>query len=84
WHDENSPGYLSYLGYLLPICRKQIDEFFEICYAKIDRCLHIHNQRSLSVLGRSTIVNSGLWHVIWAAQPSKSFLQKVQTRVRQF
>ncbi|KAI8602517.1 hypothetical protein EDD21DRAFT_320277, partial [Dissophora ornata] len=77
WHDENSPGYLRYLGYPVPICRKQID-----------RCLHIQSQRSLSVLGRGTIVNSlalsKLWHVLWVAQPSKSFLQKVQTRVRRF
>jgi hypothetical protein len=68
WHDRSSPTPLIYLGY--PICSSitQRNMAYSKLYDDIKACCHIHSQRSLSIRGRATVLNSliysKLWHVL--------------------
>lgn len=88
WHDQNNDSFLTYLGFPVPLSTNHVDLFFDRLLAKIARCLQIHSQRVLSILGRGTIVNSlalsSLWHVLWAFQPSAAWTLRMRATVRLF
>ncbi|KAI7821240.1 hypothetical protein BC939DRAFT_387732, partial [Gamsiella multidivaricata] len=88
WRDENTPAHLPYLGYPVPICQGQVNLFFNACLEKIKKILFLQGRRSLSVLGRSTILNalvlSKLWHALWVVSPSPAFMTALRKEIRNF
>ncbi|KAG0041516.1 hypothetical protein BGZ90_009800, partial [Linnemannia elongata] len=58
WHDSTSREALIYLGFPIFFGKHQEITFWDKIYAKIKAGLDIHSSRTLSVLGRATIVNA--------------------------
>ena len=81
WFDQTSEQALVYLGYPLYHTPRQRDRFLDQLIQKIKSACDIHSQRSLSILGRATIVNvpilSTLWHILRVCLVLKSFFEKV-------
>jgi hypothetical protein len=88
WHDDTSPEALIYLGFPLFFGKQQQDLFWSKVFAKVKAGIDIHSARSLSVLGRATIVNalllSRLWHLAWVVPFPTKFLDKVRQAVIKF
>lgn len=88
WHDHNSADALIYLGFPIPFNHNQEQGFWDKMLKKIQSTIAIHSSRSLSVLGRATIVNSlilsRLWHLSWVVKPPPDFLRKVKSAVSSF
>lgn len=88
WHDETSSDALIYLGFPLFFGKAQQNSFWNKVLAKIKAGIDIHSARSLSVLGRATIVNalllSRLWHLAWVVPFPVKFLDKVRQLVIKF
>ncbi|KAG1453072.1 hypothetical protein G6F56_007662 [Rhizopus delemar] len=58
WHDHTSPNSVIYLGFPLYNSVTQRDTFLNQLLTKIFTACNIHVQRSLSVRGHATVVNS--------------------------
>jgi hypothetical protein len=83
-----SPSTLTYLGFLVFFGREQATFFWNNTLAKIRAGIASQSSRSLSVLGRATIVNalilSRLWHLAWVVPFPKWFLTKVRQAIASF
>lgn len=88
WHDPTSDTFITYLGFPVPTGEAHVKLFFDHLLDKITNGLRIHSQRSLSVLGRGTIVNalalSKLWHVLWVFQPTAAWHNRLRQVVCAF
>lgn len=88
WHDCQSPKPVIYLGFPLFTSIAQRDSFLDTILDTITKACQIHQQRSLSVRGRATIVNtlilSKLWHVLRVVSTPVSFLNSIQSIVMKF
>ncbi|KAG0934661.1 hypothetical protein G6F30_009715 [Rhizopus arrhizus] len=88
WHDCRSPQPVIYLGYPLSTSTSQRDRYLETILCKIKSACVLHSQRSLSIRGRVTIVNSlilsKLWHILRVVSVPLSFLDKVRSIVSSF
>lgn len=88
WHDRSSVSPLTYLGY--PICSSitQRNVAYSQLYNKIKSACLIHSQRSLSIRGRATVLNSllysKLWHVLRLANFTQSQLNSFRSLGSQF
>jgi len=88
WHDHNSADALIYLGFPIFFNHDQERGFWNKMMKKIQAAIAIHSSRSLSVLGRATIINSlilsRLWHLSWVVKLPLDFLRKVKSAVSSF
>ncbi|KAG1470323.1 hypothetical protein G6F56_002749 [Rhizopus delemar] len=88
WHDHTSPNSIIYLGFPLYSSVTQRDSFLNQLLIKTSTACNIHAQRSLSVRGRATVVNtlilSTLWHVLRVTSTPSSFLNQIQSCVSKF
>ncbi|KAK3812341.1 MAG: hypothetical protein J3R72DRAFT_530167 [Linnemannia gamsii] len=88
WHDGSSTETLIYLGFPVLFGSDQTTAFWNKILAKIRAGIAFHSSRSLSVLGRATIVNalilSRLWHLAWVMSFPAWFLTKVRGRSQDF
>jgi hypothetical protein len=88
WHDRSSANPLTYLGF--PICSSitQRNMAFSNLYDKIKSACFIHSQRSVSIRGRATILNtliySKLWHVLRLAIFTQTQLLRLRSLGSQF
>ncbi|ORE22962.1 hypothetical protein BCV71DRAFT_167443, partial [Rhizopus microsporus] len=68
WHDHSSVGPLTYLGFPLFSITAQHDVYLNHLVQTIRNSCDAHANRSLSVRGRATALNtlilSRLWHVL--------------------
>jgi hypothetical protein len=69
-------------------CREQATTFWNKILGKIKTGINMHSSRSLSVLGRATVVNalilSRLWHLVWVTPFPSSFLSKIRQAITRF
>jgi hypothetical protein len=88
WHDCRSSSPVIYLGFPLCSSTRQRDSFLQLLLDKIASACQIHKQRSLSVRGRSTVVNSlilsKLWHVLRVLTVPATFFKSVQSIISNF
>jgi endonuclease/exonuclease/phosphatase family metal-dependent hydrolase len=88
WHDCTAAGPLTYLGFPLYSSTKQRDSYLNALLDKIRDACNIHSQRSLSIRGRVTILNtlilSKLWHVIRVTSVPLSFFSKLKSIMSSF
>ncbi|KAG1298643.1 hypothetical protein G6F66_001534 [Rhizopus arrhizus] len=68
WHDKSALSPLIYLGYPVYSSVTQRNQFVDQLLTKVKLSCQIHSQRSLSIRGRMTVLNtliySKLWHVL--------------------
>ncbi|KAK3805464.1 MAG: hypothetical protein JOS17DRAFT_661224, partial [Linnemannia elongata] len=88
WHDSSSAETLIHLGFPVLFGSDQTTVFWNKILAKIREGIALHSSRSLSVLGRATIVNalilSRLWHLAWVTSFPAWFLTKVRAAITGF
>ncbi|KAK3834181.1 MAG: hypothetical protein JOS17DRAFT_669046, partial [Linnemannia elongata] len=88
WHDHNSADALIYLGFPTFFNRDQKKGFWDKLMKKLQSAMAMHSPRTLSVLGRTAIVNSlilsRLWHLSWVVKLPLDFLRKVKAAVSKF
>ncbi|KAG1447100.1 hypothetical protein G6F56_009366 [Rhizopus delemar] len=88
WHDHTFPNSLVYLGFPLYSSITQRDSFLDKLLSKVSTACKTHSQRSLSVRGRATVVNtlilSTLWHVLRVTSTPLSFLDKICSCIAKF
>ncbi|KAG0972936.1 hypothetical protein G6F28_013793 [Rhizopus arrhizus] len=78
WHDKSALSPLIYLGYPVYCSVTQRNQFVDQLLTKVKLSCQIHSQRSLSIRGRVTVLNtliySKLWHVLRVRIPRLSRL----------
>ncbi|KAG1520551.1 hypothetical protein G6F52_007555 [Rhizopus delemar] len=88
WNDRTSDSPVVYLGFPLHLTVSQRNQFLDTLFKGIESSYRIHSQRSLSIRGRITIVNSlilsRLWHVLRVLSVPKRFLHRVRSAVSSF
>ncbi len=88
WHDKDKDEALIYLGFPVAFSKQQAENFWNKMKGKIQGALAIHATRSLSILGRGTIVNAlvlaRLWHIVWVAIPTRQFTKQLHKIIRDF
>ncbi|KAG1391439.1 hypothetical protein G6F60_012567 [Rhizopus arrhizus] len=88
WHDNRSLEPLVYLGFPLSSNLSQRNSFLEKLLSKIRSACNMHSQRSLSVRGRVTILNtlilSKLWHVLRLVSAPLAFFDKLKSIMSSF
>ncbi|KAG1037764.1 hypothetical protein G6F43_012795 [Rhizopus delemar] len=88
WHDRTAPDPITYLGFPLSLSITQRDSFLDKLHINIATACKLHSQRSLSVRGRATIVNSlilsKLWYVLRVIWVPVAFLDKIKSTVSRF
>jgi hypothetical protein len=88
WHDCITAGPLTCLGFPLYLSTKQRDSYLNALLDKIRNACNAHSQRSLSIHGRVTILNtlilSELWHVIRVTSVPLSFFSKLKPTMSSF
>ncbi|KAG1533569.1 hypothetical protein G6F51_012544 [Rhizopus arrhizus] len=88
WHDCRSLEPLIYLGFPLCSSSAQRNFFLDNLLHKIRISCNLHSQRSLSIRGRVTILNtlvlSKLWHVLRLTSAPLSFFDKVKSLMSSF
>ncbi|KAG1445074.1 hypothetical protein G6F55_012092 [Rhizopus delemar] len=82
WHDRSSTLPATYLGYPLCSSISQRNEHLSQLLGQIKTAGQLHSQRSLSVRGRVTVLNtlvlSKLWHVLCLIYVPSSFISKLK------
>ncbi|KAG1305043.1 hypothetical protein G6F64_008697 [Rhizopus arrhizus] len=88
WHDRTAPDPITYLGFPLSSSITQRDSFLDKIHTNIATACKIHSQRSLSVRGLATIVNSlilsKLWYALRVIWVPVAFLDKIKSTVSRF
>ncbi|CEP20204.1 hypothetical protein [Parasitella parasitica] len=88
WHDARSPTSVRYLGFPLYIYIAQRNVFLEQLLDKVRQGCLIHQQRGLSVRGRSTVLNSlilsKLWHILRVITVPVSFFNSINSVIPSF
>ncbi|CAO3569417.1 unnamed protein product [Mortierella alpina] len=88
WHDKNKEDALTYLGFPVAFSKQQAANYWDRLTTKIQGALAIHSTRSLSVLGRGTVVNAlvlaRMWHIVWVATPTRQFNKQLHKIIRDF
>jgi hypothetical protein len=88
WYDSDSPSYIKYLGYPIWFTKVQRDAFCDETILKLQSSLDRHMTRSISVYGRTRMVNSlflaRLWHFLRITPLPSTFIKKVTSMVYQF
>ncbi|KAG1136076.1 hypothetical protein G6F37_012404 [Rhizopus arrhizus] len=88
WHDKSCPTAAIYLGFPLTQSSTQLKDFLANLIVRVQKQADYLSQRNLSVLGRSTVVNSlilsRIWHAIRVIAPPRDFLSKIRSIVIQF
>lgn len=88
WHDARSPAPIRYLGFPLYSSITQRNVFLEQLLEKVRQGCLIHQQRGLSVRGRSTVLNSlilsKLWHVLRVVTVPVSFFNSINSVISSF
>ncbi|CEP18787.1 hypothetical protein [Parasitella parasitica] len=88
WHDARSPCSVRYLGFPLYTSIAQRNVYLNKLLDKVRQGCLIHQQRGLSVRGRSTVLNSlllsSLWHVLRVVTVPVSFFASLQSIISSF
>lgn len=88
WHDSNSPSAITYLGYPLYTNEIQLSSFLLNTENKLNNQINILKQRSLSIRGRSLIVNSlllsRLWHILRVTIVPDKWLAKIKKKIYEY
>ena len=82
WHDRLSTHPLIYLGFPLYSSKMRRDIFFADLLRKISDACHIYSQRTLSIGGRSTVINTLILCKLWHVLRVTTFTVSQMTRIR--
>jgi hypothetical protein len=86
--DRFSTDIIAYLGFLIVHMQTQQLQIEHKFLTTFDRVIQPHSNRSLSFRGRATVVNtlalSKLWHSLRLLNPSSSFFDQLQRKIRDF
>ncbi|CEP12277.1 hypothetical protein [Parasitella parasitica] len=81
WHDARSPSPVRYLGFPLHTSLAQRDSYLAQLLEKVQQGYLIHQQRGLSVPGKSTVK---LWHVLRVLTVPASFFNSLTSVISSF
>jgi hypothetical protein len=88
WHDNSHTSPAIYLGYPLYSNTIQLNNFLTNVSNKIQRHIHILQNRQLSVKGKAIVCNSlllsKLWHIIRVTIVPSKWLQEINTMIRDY
>ncbi|CEP07582.1 hypothetical protein [Parasitella parasitica] len=87
-HTVKDPDPLIYLGFPLIQCTQQRTNFVTAFVRKLKQGLQVHTGRSLSVVGRATVVNTLLlskcWYILRVTPFTQRDLARIQSVAIQF
>ncbi|KAG2192331.1 hypothetical protein INT46_008857 [Mucor plumbeus] len=88
WYDNNSSGYIKYLGYPIWFSIQQRDVYVSELTGHITSTAEMFSTRQISLYGKaniaSTIILSKLWHIIRIVLLPKDVLKKLKSIIYQF
>ncbi|GAN06252.1 conserved hypothetical protein [Mucor ambiguus] len=87
-HSVEDDEPLTYLGFPLVQSRIQRVHFMGALVTKIKTAIQIHSGRSLSVVGKATVLNSlllsKLWHILWVTPLTQADFKQLRLLAIQF
>lgn len=88
WHDHDNDHALIYLGFPVAFSKQQKKRYWDGLKTKIQGSLSALTTRSLSILGRGTLVNAlalaRLWHIVWVVRPTPDFITQLRKLIKDF